>query len=270
MGIRSMTCKSDLRREPIASGIRQHRSGGPMRVLAFLVAAGWIGVLSACSQSAPASEMSDSEVIERFHEIFYDGPATWQVNKWLGIEALQNPNDVWITQEIIVEVVPDFIIETGTRHGGSACLWAMILKEVNPDGKVITIDINEVPDATTRLPIWMERVEFRRASSTDSKLVAELTDRVRGKKVLVILDSNHSANHVYDELRAYGPMINRGSYLIVQDTNVNGNPVIPDFGAGPMEAVHQFLADTTEFEVDSGRERFLLTMNPKGFLRRAH
>ncbi len=111
-------------------------------------------------------------------------------------------------------------------------------------------------------------MEFRQASSTDPELVAELAERVRGKKVLVILDSDHRERHVYQELKAYGPMINKGSYLIVQDTNVNGHPVLPDYGAGPMEALHRFLGETKDFEVDSSRERFLFTMNPIGFLKR--
>jgi cephalosporin hydroxylase len=194
---------------------------------------------------------------------------TWHESQWLGIETLQNPNDVWITQEIIVEVAPDFIIETGTRRGGSACLWAMIQREVNPEGKVITIDVNPVDEPVTRLAVWRERVEFRHTSSVDPALVAELAERVRGKKVLVILDSDHREGHVYQELQAYGPMVNVGSYLIVQDTNVNGHPVLPDYGAGPMEAVEKFLAETDAFEVDRSRERFLFTMHPRGYLKRA-
>jgi len=235
-----------------------------VRHLVFAIAlANFLG----CSQPVQR-ELSNEEIVERFHQIFYDGPDTWHRSKWLGIETLQNPNDVWIAQEIIVEVVPDFVIETGTRHGGSACLWAMILKEVNPVGKVITIDINPVPQPVTQLAIWKERVEFHQASSVDPDLVTELAERVQGKRVLVILDSDHRENHVYQELKAYGPMVNIGSYIIVQDTNVNGHPVLPDYGAGPMEAAHRFLSETSDFEVDSSRERFLFTMHPMGYLRR--
>ena len=79
-----------------------------MRYFVFLFAISWVNILCACSQPAPPSQTSDEEVIERFHQIFYKGPNTWHKSKWLGIETLQNPNDVWITQEIIVEVAPDF------------------------------------------------------------------------------------------------------------------------------------------------------------------
>ena len=147
-------------------------------------------------------------------------------------------------------------------------MWAMIQREVNPEGKVITIDVNPVPKAVTELAIWQERVEFRETSSVDSELVAELGERVRGKKVLIILDSDHREEHVYKELRAYGPLVNVGGYLIVQDTNVNGHPVLPDYGRGPMEALHRFLSETDMYEVDTSRERFLFTMHPMGYLKR--
>ena len=231
------------------------------------LAAAVLLLLANCS-TPPPPEPSRAEIVDRFHRIFYEGPNTWHESKWLGIETLQNPNDVWITQEIIVEVAPDFIIETGTRRGGSACLWAMIQREVNPEGKVITIDINPVEEPVTRLAIWKERVEFRQASSVDPELVAKLAQRVRGKKVLVILDSDHREKHVYQELLAYGPMVSVGSYIIVQDTNVNGHPILPDYGPGPMEALERLLSETKDFEVDASRERFLLTMHPRGYLKR--
>jgi cephalosporin hydroxylase len=241
-------------------------------------------------------KMTDQQVIDRFHELFYNSQETWSSSKWVGVLAYQNPNDVWIHQDIISEVKPDFIIEAGTAAGGSAILWAMVLEQVNPKGKVITIDIvdqiefiksvikaRNIPGASDpkfatqlikgveigqNLPIWKERVEFIKGSSTDPKIVAELGNRVKGHKVLVILDSDHSKNHVLNELNAYAPMVNVGSYLIVQDTNVNGHPVRKDFGPGPMEAVEEFLAANKQFESDVSRERLLFTMHPKGYLKR--
>lgn len=238
----------------------------PSNNIPVCAAIAWLA-LSACTRSVER-EISDEEVIVRFHKLFYNGPNTWHESKWLGIETLQNPNDVWVIQEIIVETAPDFIIETGTRHGGSACLWAMIQREVNPEGKVVTIDINPVPEAVTELDIWQERVEFRQTSSVDPELVAELAERVRDKRVLVILDSDHREPHVYNELQAYGPMVHLGGYLIVQDTNVNGHPVLPEYGPGPMEALERYLSETELYEVDRSRERFLLTMHPRGYLKR--
>jgi len=206
-------------------------------------------------------------IIDNFHQLFYDSQQ-WYSTTWLGIPTAQNPNDAWIHQEIIVRVKPDFILETGTWHGGSAVLWATILTEVNPAGRVITIDIKDYAAEAKNLPIAQEKVDFLLGNSIDPAIVAEVEKRVRGKKVLVILDSNHSKNHVLAEMKAYAPLIPKDSYLIVQDTNINGHPVLKDFGPGPMEAVNEFLATNDQFLPDSNAERLMLTMHPKGYLKR--
>ena len=88
------------------------------------------------------------------------------------------------------------------------------------------------------------------------------------EKKLVILDSNHSYNHVLKELRLYHPLVSKGSYIIVEDTNLNGHPVSPDFGPGPMEAVREFVRENRNFKIDLGMEKFVITFNPEGFLKR--
>lgn len=209
----------------------------------------------------------DSWVVGRFHQIYYDRKI-WANNRWMGVRALQNPNDVWITQEIITDVKPDYVVEAGTAAGGSAIAWAMFLSQVNPNGRVITIDIEDNTAEARKVPIWKERVEFFKGSSTDPAIVAEVARRVKGKKVVVLLDSDHSKAHVLNELKAYSDFVPVGSYLIVQDTNVNGHPVLPNYGPGPMEAVLDFLATDNRFEPDRSRERMLFTMHPMGYLKR--
>jgi cephalosporin hydroxylase len=86
--------------------------------------------------------------------------------------------------------------------------------------------------------------------------------------VLVALDSDHRRDHVLAEIAAYSPLVQIGDYLIVEDTNVNGHPTYAEYGPGPMEAVERFLAGNDEFEIDARCERFLMTFNPKGYLRR--
>lgn len=203
-----------------------------------------------------------------FHKVFYSNKKTLWQNKWLGIGTLQNPNDVWITQEIIYETKPDFIVETGTYLGGSALLWAMILEQVNPDGKVITIDIKDLSRRNRQHPLFKKKVEFILGGSTDEMTINKVKQRVKGKKVLVILDSLHTKSHVLEELNLYSPFIPKGGYIIVQDSNVNGNPVLPDFGPGPMEAILAFLNENKKFKIDLKRQRLLLTLHPNGFLRR--
>ena len=257
-------------------------------VVAVVVVLAAPGPFREVARSAP--EISpERQVVDAFHTLFYDSQQTWRTATWSGVVTWQNPNDVWIHQEIISEVKPDVIVETGTAAGGSALLWAMVLEQVNPRGKVITIDI-KTPDESIqqiarrtpehadaliqrvteaqRLPIWKERIQFLKGSSTDPEIVGEVARRVKGKKVLVILDSLHTRDHVFDELKAYTPLVDVGSYVIVQDTNINGHPVNLKHGPGPMEAVHAFLAGTDAFEADRSRERLLFTMHPSGYLRR--
>lgn len=211
---------------------------------------------------------ANEEVIEAFHQKFYNDKNTWFKNKWMGIKTEQNPNDIWITQEIIFEVKPDYIIETGTLNGGSAVLWAMILEHVNPEGKVITIDIEDKSEEARHLPIAKRKVEFIISSSTDPDLIQSLKERVSGKEVLVILDSWHVEHHVYKELIGYADMVSLGSYMIAQDTNVNGHPVRRNHGPGPMEAVEKFLKENDQFEIDKSKERLLFTMHPNGYLKK--
>jgi cephalosporin hydroxylase len=236
-------------------------------------AAGLILVTSAClaflyERLLARVPRTPAQVVEAFHELYYNLPSTWLTTHWLGILTGQNPNDIWVTQEIITEVRPDFIVETGTFRGGSAAIWAMVLEQVNPFGRVITIDINDFVDKTSMPPILRTKVDFLIGSSVDPQVVQEVTRRVKGKKVLVILDSDHRMHHVLKELQAYAPLVGVGSYIIVQDTNVNGHPVRPGFGPGPMEAVEEFLKTHDAFTSDPTRERLLFTMHPKGYLKR--
>lgn len=208
-------------------------------------------------------------VAERFHKYFYYSEDTWRENRWLGLTTLQNPNDVWITQEILHEVRPDVVVETGTGYGGSALIWAMVLQQVNPDASVITVDIEDRIQDARDFPLFQEKVEFLQGGSTDPELFAAVQQRVAGKKVLVILDSDHSEEHVLRELQLYSQLVSVGSYLIVQEGNVNGHPVFPSHGPGPMEALEAFLAERDDFEPDQSRERLILTLHPKGYLKRA-
>jgi len=106
-------------------------------------------------------------------------------------------------------------------------------------------------------------------SSTDPQIVSTIRAQLSATdRVMVILDSDHAQAHVRAELDVYAPLVTSGCYLIVEDTNVNGHPVYPLHGPGPMEAVNDFLPAHPEFEVDRNCERFMLTFNPNGYLRR--
>lgn len=216
----------------------------------------------------PGISARDQEVIRSYHRIFYRHKNGVPANTWLGIRAKQNPNDTWITQEIISEVKPDFLIEAGTAAGGSAVYWATVLEQVNPQGRVITVDVKDMIEEARQVPIFQRRVDFLLGDSTSPEILAEVKRRVAGGSAMVILDSDHSKDHVLKELNLYSPLVSVGSYLIVQDTNLNGHPVAVDFGPGPMEALEEFLATNDQFEIDTTRERLLLTFHPRGYLRR--
>jgi cephalosporin hydroxylase len=171
-------------------------------------------------------------------------------------------------QEIISEIRPDYIIEAGTRYGGTTLFYASVLSLVNPNGKVITIDIAPETDDASKLPLWNQRVEMIVGSSVEPKVTDHIAEEVKGKKVLVTLDSLHTREHVLKEMQIYSKLVTPGSYLVVQDTNLNGHPVEPNFGPGPMEAVQEFLKTNDNFVADRSREKFFLTFYPGGWLKR--
>ena len=113
------------------------------------------------------------------------------------------------------------------------------------------------------------RITYLTGSSTDPAVVAQVDERIApGDSVLVVLDSDHSRDHVLDELDTWSPRVSVDSYLIVEDTNINGHPIRSHGGPGPWEAVEQWLPANPGFRLDESREKFLLTFNPRGFIRR--
>lgn len=238
-------------------------------ILVFLTVAGLFVYQLLRRPSDHDEARREGKLLNAFHEIFYAKRSqTWLANRWLGVQTSQNPNDAWITQEILVELKPDIIVETGTKNGGSALIWAMILREVNPNSRVISIDIVDKTAKAREWPVFRERVDFLLGSSTDPRIVDEVRRRVEGKRVVVLLDSDHSKKHVLAEMRAYAPLVSRGSYLIVQDGILSGHPVKDEMGGGPWEAIDEFLAENRSFLSDRSRERLMFTYCPRGYLRR--
>lgn len=183
--------------------------------------------------------------------------------RFLGIQTLKYPTDLWIYQEIVADTLPDLIVETGTWHGGSALFLATVCDAIG-HGRVISID-TEPQQPLPEHP----RVTFLTGSSTDRAVLERIgVDAAAVERVMVILDADHSREHVAAELAAYSDLVTPGCYLIAEDTNVNGHPVLPDHGPGPGEAVAEFLAGDRRYAADGSSERLLLTANPGGFLRR--
>jgi cephalosporin hydroxylase len=205
-------------------------------------------------------------IARKFQAVYYNS-LVWTTTKWLGIASEQAPTDNWNMQQLIVELRPDYVIETGTLYGGTTLFYADVLSYVNPQGKVITIDVEPKVEEASEVPLWKQRVEMIAGSSVDPKVTDHVAQEVLGKKVLVTLDSLHTREHVLKEMEIYSKLVSPGSYLVVQDTNINGNPVYPRSGPGPHEAVQEFLRTHDNFVVDRTREN-LLTFYPGGWLKR--
>jgi cephalosporin hydroxylase len=208
------------------------------------------------------------DVVRQFNLLYAKTHTQARNINWMGVEIQQNPCDAWMWQEIIWELKPDFIVETGTYTGGSALYFASLLELMDLPGKVVSVDINPMLEQVSTKPVFRRRVQVIRGDSVAPEVVEQVTESVKdGKVVLVTLDSLHTKDHVLKELERYGPLVTPGSYLVVQDTRIQ------DFAAprrepGPGEAVEEFLKTHPEFEVDRDRERLLLTFYSGGYLRR--
>ena len=203
----------------------------------------------------------DRAAIARAHDAFYESDA-WTRATWLGAQALKNPLDLWVYQEIVVETRPELIVETGTYRGGSALFLASVCDLVGM-GEVVSIDVEPARDD---YPVHPRITYLAGRSSTDPGVVAEVAERAAGRPILVVLDSDHSQAHVEAELEAYAPLVPVGCYLIAEDSNIG--LIRKDLMPGPLQAVESFLARTDDFEIDREREKFLITFNPSGYLRR--
>ncbi len=194
---------------------------------------------------------------------------------WLGIPIIQLPEDILIMQEVIYKVRPDVIVETGTAHGGTAMLYASML-ELLGKGRVISIDI-EIRKYN-RLAIqahpMSKRITLIEGSSTDDNVLAQVRQSICPQDtVLVALDSNHTYNHIREEMEKYSKLVMPGSYMVVFDGVMeiltdapNGSPSWAT--DSPAAAIRDFLAEHEEFEVDPYYNRLVVTYCSNGFLRR--
>lgn len=192
-----------------------------------------------------------------------DAVPPWHQTTWMGRAILKPPSDLWNYHELIFELRPDLIIETGTWSGASAHYLAHQL-DLLDHGEICTVDLHPQPDRPGH-----PRVSYLEGSSTDEQVFEKLQRKAADcPRVMVILDSAHTQAHVAEELRLYSQLVTPGSFLVVEDTSVNGHPVLPDHGPGPMEALTDFLRENDDFVVDRRDSKFMLSFSPHGFLRR--
>lgn len=194
---------------------------------------------------------------------YYDSQV-WKHLNYRGVRILKNPLDLWNYQEIFQQHAIEWVVETGTRHGGSALYFADLLAARRSPGKVISVDVDHLSLQVGEHP----KLALLQGDSAAHALVAEVKRLLPASRgaMFLILDSDHRMQHVARELNAYVPLMQRGDYLVVEDTCVNGNPVRPDFGPGPMEAINEFVrANPGMLRADLEREeKFGCTFAPKG------
>ncbi len=205
---------------------------------------------------------------ENYLRWYYDEAAVWKRLSYRGVRTLKNPLDMWNYQEIIAEHGIDWVVETGTRHGGSALFFADLLAARGASGFVISVDIDHASLQVGPHP----RLKLLRGDSAAPEVVSAVQALLPAQRapMFLILDSDHRAPHVLRELEAYVPLLRLGDYLVVEDGVVNGHPVRPDFGPGPMEAVEEFLrAHPAALAADTAREeKFGCTFAPRGYYRK--
>lgn len=215
---------------------------------------------------------------------FYRGPLGWLRNAvarwfftdlirstknfnqvtWAGHPIWQNILDLWVIQETIFELQPAVILETGTNRGGSSFFYGQLLDLIGR-GRVLTVDVDRLHD------LQHPRVTCLLGSSVSEPILARMrvAAETANGPVLVILDSDHSAAHVRAELEAYAPLIGSNGCLLVQDGVIDTLRKFRKGRPGPLAAIHEFLRDHPEFEIDTDRcRRFPITHHPDGWLRR--
>jgi len=196
---------------------------------------------------------------------------------WMGRPIIQYPQDVVAVQEIIWRTKPDLIVETGIAHGGSVLFSASMLELLGGSGRVVAVDIDIRAHNRKEIEAhpMCKRVTMIEGSSVDEATAAEVRRLAQGcSNVLVMLDSNHTHEHVLRELELYSPLVTKGNYLIVFDTIVEDMPPgsYPDrpwdVGNNPKTAVREFLQKNKRFEIDRDvLDKLVLTVAPDGYLR---
>jgi cephalosporin hydroxylase len=208
-----------------------------------------------------------SAICDRYHRWYYD-TEVWKRTTYLGIPCLKSVSDMWNYQEILYALKPSLVLEFGTWCGGSSLYFAHLLGRISPGSRVLSVDVSDGPiDPRVRAE---KSIELLTCSTTDpavAKRIEELRSLLPGP-VFAILDSDHRKHHVLGELKLLRPLLRRDDYLIVEDSNINGHPVLPGWGEGPFEAISEYEREFPgDYEHDFAREeKFGFSFASRGFL----
>ena len=203
------------------------------------------------SMRFPSLNIRCFRVIQKLYWYSY----TWMDTCWFSVPLAKNPMDLWIYQEIIWETRPQVLIETGSYKGGSALYFAHLFDLIG-EGRVVTIDIQDIASSKLSHP----RITTIVGSSISDNVASQVRQIVGNKTAMVSLDSEHSKQHVIKEMELYSKFVSVGNYLVVEDTCLRG--------PGPANAVEEFLHRRKDFIQDTRREKYMMTSNSGGFLKK--
>jgi len=186
-------------------------------------------------------------------------------SSWMGVPMLKNPLDAWVYQELLYEIQPDIVIEIGSAAGGSTLFLAHLL-DIIGKGQVISIDIDR-----STYHVQHPRIITITGDSASPQVVDQVAGLCKNKTVIVIHDGDHHKEQVLKDLALYSPFVSVGSYFIVEDGIVDlfePLEMMWERRDGPLMAVEEFIKLNPHFQIDLDREKYLLTYNPRGYLRR--
>jgi cephalosporin hydroxylase len=182
---------------------------------------------------------------------------------YFGIPTFKSPNDFWVYQQLLCSLQPDVVVELGNFCGGSALALAHLCDQLG-NGRIVGVDIDHRSIAAK----VREHPRIRPIEGDACACFTQVREQIGpNDSVLVIEDSSHTYENTLNVLRTYSPLIKPGGYFIVEDSICHHGL---DFGPnpGPFEAIECFVKESPEFEIDRGKEQFLITWNPKGYLKR--
>jgi cephalosporin hydroxylase len=224
--------------------------------------------------------MASDPVVQKLARDFFLATCEYRYSyhfSWLGRPVIQYPQDLIAMQELIWQTQPDLIVETGVAHGGSLIYYASLLELIGRGGLVagIDVDIREHNRTAIESHPLARRIALIEGSSVAERVVAQVRELASSRpRVLVVLDSNHTHEHVLSELELYSPLVRSGSYIVVFDTVIEHMPASAfadrPWGPGnnPLTAVDAFLKRSRRFVQDGSIDAALLiSAAPGGYLR---
>jgi cephalosporin hydroxylase len=219
------------------------------------------------ANGAASGRDAEPDFLARYHRWYYED-LVWTRTSFLGVPCFKSVLDLWNYQEILCELQPGLVLELGTYKGGSALFFAHLLDALAPDGRVLTVD--HKPRRLDPRVSGHPRIELLVSKTTDPAVAARVAElrAARPGPLFAILDSNHTCANVLAEMLLLRPLLRGGDYLVVEDGNINGHPVLAGFGDGPAEAIARYEElHPGDYLHDREREgKFGFTFAPNGYL----